>query len=122
MTDNSNEALKKRAEARFRHEERVIDGRKAMTEYQAQALATLEKTARLKAVRLDKEAQAQNEEPPPKQPKRRANLRAIKPSKIRDVKLGKIVPRSPRQEVQEQPQEDAAPKTSVRPLKKRGNR
>jgi len=66
VTNNSKEALKKRADARFRHEERVIDGRKAMTEYEAQALATLEKTARLKALRLAKEAQAQNEESPPK--------------------------------------------------------
>ena len=31
-----------------------------MTEYRAQALATLEKTARLKALRLAKEEEAQN--------------------------------------------------------------
>jgi hypothetical protein len=37
-----------------------------MTEYEAQVLAIREKTARLKALRLAKEAQAQNEEPPPK--------------------------------------------------------
>ena len=66
MTDNSKEALKKRADARLRHEERVIDGRKAMTEYEAQVLTTHEKTARLKALRLAQEAQAQSEEPPPK--------------------------------------------------------
>jgi hypothetical protein len=75
MIKTSTEVLKRRADARLRHEERVIDGRKAMTEYQAQVLATHEKTARLKALRLAKEAQAQNEEPPPKQRKRRANLR-----------------------------------------------
>ena len=66
VTMNSKEVLKRRAEARFRQEERALDGRKAMTEYEAQVLAIREKTARLKALRLAKEAQAQNEEPPPK--------------------------------------------------------
>ena len=66
VTKNSKEALKKRADARFKQEERALDGRKAMTEYEAQVLAIREKTARLKALRLAKEAQAQNEEPPPK--------------------------------------------------------
>ena len=66
VTMNSKEVLKRRAEARFRQEERALDGRKAMTEYEAQVLAIREKTARLKALRLAKEAQAQNEEPPSK--------------------------------------------------------
>jgi hypothetical protein len=66
VTMNSKEVLKRRAEARFKQEARALDGRKAMTEYEAQVLAIREKTARLKALRLAKEAQAQNEEPPPK--------------------------------------------------------
>ena len=66
MTNNSKEALKKRADARFKQEERALDGRNAMTEYEAQVLATREKTARLRALRLAKEAQAQNEEPLPR--------------------------------------------------------
>ena len=66
VTMNSKEVLKRRAEARFRQEERALDGRKAMTEYEAQVLAIREKTARLRALRLATEAQAQNEEPPPK--------------------------------------------------------
>jgi hypothetical protein len=45
------------AEAVFKKEERDRDGRAAMTEYAAQARATREKTARLKALRLAKEAQ-----------------------------------------------------------------
>ena len=61
MTKNSKEALKKRADARFKQEERALDGRKAMTEYEAQVLAIREKTARLKALRLDKEAAEKNE-------------------------------------------------------------
>ena len=54
----SKEVLKKRADARFRQEARALDGRKAMTEYEAEVLAIREKTARLKALRLAKEAQA----------------------------------------------------------------
>ena len=76
MTTNSREALKKRAEARFKQEERALDGRKAMTEYEAQVLAIREKTSHLRALRLAKEAQ-------------------------------------------EQALEHAAPKTNIRPLKKR---
>jgi len=73
VTMNSKEALKKRAEARFKQAERALDGRKAMTEYEAQVLAIREKTARLKALRLATEAHAQNEEPPPK-----TNVRRLK--------------------------------------------
>ena len=56
-----------------KQEERALDGRKAMTEYEAQVLAIREKTARLRALRLATEAQAQNEEPPPK-----TNVRPLK--------------------------------------------
>jgi hypothetical protein len=63
---NSKEVLKKRADARFRQEARALDGRKAMTEYETQVFAIREKTARLKALRLAKETQVQNEGPPPK--------------------------------------------------------
>jgi hypothetical protein len=66
VTMNSKEVQKRRAEARFKQEARALDGRKAMTEYEAQVLAIREKTARLKALRLAKEAQAQSDEPPPK--------------------------------------------------------
>jgi len=71
VTMSSKEVLKRRAEARFKQEARALDGRKAMTEYEAQVLAIREKTARLKALRLAKEAQAQTEEPPAKPTKRR---------------------------------------------------
>ena len=68
MTSNQ---AQQRAEKSFKQEERARDGRKAMIEYEAQARAIREKTARLKALRLAKEAQAQTEEPTLKQPKRR---------------------------------------------------
>ena len=73
MIKASMEVLKRRGEARFRQQERALDGRKAMTEYEAQVLAIREKTARLRALRLAKEAQAQNEEPAPK-----TKVRALK--------------------------------------------
>ena len=55
MTTGSNEA-RARAEASFRKEERAKDGAKAMMDYQANARMVREKTERLKALRLAKEA------------------------------------------------------------------
>jgi len=55
LTTESNEA-RARAEASFKKEERAKDGAKAMTEYQANARMVREKTERLKALRLAKEA------------------------------------------------------------------
>jgi hypothetical protein len=49
-------AARSRAEASFKKEERAKDGAKAMVEYLANSRATREKTARLKALRLAKEA------------------------------------------------------------------
>jgi hypothetical protein len=47
---------RERAERHFKKEAHAQDGRKAMTEYESQALATRAKTARLKEIRLAKEA------------------------------------------------------------------
>jgi hypothetical protein len=52
---NSDEA-RVRAEANFKKEERERDGAKAWADYQADLAATQEKTARLRALRLAKEA------------------------------------------------------------------
>jgi len=52
---NSDQA-RQRAEKRFKKEQRAQDARLAMIEYKAHALAVSEKTARLKALRLAKEA------------------------------------------------------------------
>jgi hypothetical protein len=54
----TSDQARQRAEKSFRQEERARDARKAMTEYEAQAVAIREKTARLKAFRLAKQAQA----------------------------------------------------------------
>ena len=48
---------RQRAERRFKKEQRAQDGRTAVTEYEAEARATREKTARLKALRLAREAE-----------------------------------------------------------------
>ena len=60
----TSDQARQRAEKNFSREQRARDGQKAMTEYEAQAGAIREKTARLKALRLAKEAkdaQAQTE-------------------------------------------------------------
>lgn len=60
MPSKSGEALpsqaRSRAEASFKKEERAKDGAKAMVEYQANSRMVREKTERLKALRLAKEA------------------------------------------------------------------
>jgi hypothetical protein len=48
---------RQRAERRFKKEQRAQDGRAAATEYEAEARATREKTARLKALRLARAAE-----------------------------------------------------------------
>jgi len=55
LTTRSDEA-RARAEASFRKEERAKEGGKAMMEYQAQSRLIREKTERLRALRLAKEA------------------------------------------------------------------
>jgi hypothetical protein len=62
---------RQRAERNFKKEERARDGRKAMADYEVQARTIREKTARLKALRLAKEAQTRTEGPPAKQTVRR---------------------------------------------------
>jgi hypothetical protein len=55
LTSKSNEA-RARAEASSRREERAKEGAKAMVEYQANIRMVRERTERLKALRLAKEA------------------------------------------------------------------
>jgi hypothetical protein len=68
---------RQQAERNFKQEERRRDGRQAMIEYEVQARATREKTARLKVLRLAKEAQAQSEAPAQKQLERHPARRRI---------------------------------------------
>ena len=55
MAKNSKDVMD-RAEASFKKEERAREGAKAMRDYEAESRAVHEKTARLKALRLAKEA------------------------------------------------------------------
>jgi hypothetical protein len=55
LTMTSDEA-RARAEANFKKEERAKDGAKAMMEYQANSRLVREKTEKLRALRLAKEA------------------------------------------------------------------
>jgi hypothetical protein len=73
----TSDQARQRAERNFKREERAQDGRKAMIEYEAQAVATRKKTARLKALRLAKEAQARNEPLPEKPVERRPKTRSL---------------------------------------------
>ena len=68
MANNSNNSKQThdRAEASFKKEQRAQDGAKAMAEYEAAGVAAREKTARLKALRLAKEAAEQG----PKRPRK----------------------------------------------------
>jgi hypothetical protein len=56
----TSDQARQRAERLFKKEERARDGSAAMIEYQAEAIATREKTARLKELRLAKEAEARS--------------------------------------------------------------
>ena len=55
LAKNPKDAME-RAEASFKKEERAREGAKAMRDYEAESRAVHEKTARLKALRLAKEA------------------------------------------------------------------
>ncbi|HTV29527.1 MAG TPA: hypothetical protein VMF32_17285 [Xanthobacteraceae bacterium] len=59
MTTGSDEA-RARAEASFKKEERAKEGAQAMMEYQANGRMVREKTERLRALRLAKEAADKN--------------------------------------------------------------
>ncbi len=54
------------ATAQFNKMQRAEDGKKALSEYEAEAVAVAAKTARLKALRLAKEAEDLKNAPPPK--------------------------------------------------------
>lgn len=86
---NNSKAAQERADASAKKsEQRARDGAKAIAEYQAAALAVREKTARLKALRLAKEAaetehEVKNEPAPAKLRSPRSKIR----EKIREPQL-----------------------------------
>jgi hypothetical protein len=60
MLATGSDAARARAEASFKKEERAKEGAKAMMEYQANSRMVREKTERLRALRLAKEAAEKN--------------------------------------------------------------
>jgi hypothetical protein len=61
MADQKSDA----ANAQFKKLQRAADGRKAMSEYETEVAAIAAKTARLRALRLAKEAEEAANPPPP---------------------------------------------------------
>jgi hypothetical protein len=61
MADQKGDA----ANAQFKKLQRAADGKKAMSEYETEAAAIAAKTARLRALRLAKEAEDAKNAPPP---------------------------------------------------------
>ena len=57
MTTTETDRTRKRAEALFKQEERQRNGQQAMAEYEANRIAVREKTARLRALRLARDAE-----------------------------------------------------------------
>ena len=70
--------LDKRAEASFRKEERAKDAKKSAADYEAEGRAVLKKTARLRALRLAKEAADKKEEVAPEPGKPARQKRTIR--------------------------------------------
>jgi hypothetical protein len=75
LTSDSEEVLRKRAEANFRKEERAKDGKKNMSDYEAQGRAVAANTVRLRALRLAKEA-AEKIEEVAKKPLKRSRIQS----------------------------------------------
>jgi hypothetical protein len=74
LSKNSKDVMD-RAEASFRKEERAREGAKAMRDYEAESRAVREKTARLRSLRLAKEAAE-----PPAEPKKAGRQSKVTPS------------------------------------------
>jgi hypothetical protein len=62
-----------RADKAFKQAERERDGKAAMAQYQADAIALRQRTARLKQLRLAKEAEAQQHQIAPQRGRRKSN-------------------------------------------------
>jgi hypothetical protein len=67
----TSEDAQRRASALFKKEQQLRDAEKAMAEYQAEVQATREKTARLRALRLARDAANPKAPRPPKPSKRK---------------------------------------------------
>jgi hypothetical protein len=80
---NSDQALR-RAEALFKKEQQAREGQQAMADYQAKLHATRETTARLRALRLARDAAIQGG--PPADPTGATQL--VRPLRAKKIKRG----------------------------------
>jgi hypothetical protein len=73
LADDKNDSKKNAANNQFKKQRQAEEGKRAMTEYENSAIANRAKTARLKALRLARDAQEAAElaanPPPPKKKK-----------------------------------------------------
>jgi hypothetical protein len=69
--------------------QRAEDGKKAMEEYEAQKLAVDANTARLRALRLEREAAAAAAPPEPKPAKKKAAVKTAAPKTAKTAKTAK---------------------------------
>ena len=70
-----------RANAQFAKLQRAVDGKKAMSDYEAEAAAVRVKTERLRAARLARDAEAASQPPPAPKP-----TKTTKPTKAKKTK------------------------------------
>jgi peptidoglycan hydrolase CwlO-like protein len=81
----ADQTKKDEAQAQFTKAQKAEEGRKAMAEYEAEAVALRAKTARLKALRLAREAELAKNAPAKAAPKKRAARSAkAAPGKLAD--------------------------------------
>ena len=79
LASDSEEVLKRRAEASFRKEERAKDGKKGAADYEAAARAVAAKTVKLRALRLAREAAEKTAQPAAEPSKPARQKRATPP-------------------------------------------
>ena len=84
MADNSKKL--NAAEIQFKKTQQAIEGKQAMAQYEADAVATRKKTERLKALRLARDAE-EAAAAPPAAPKKKKAAKKAKPSKDRSASL-----------------------------------
>jgi hypothetical protein len=84
LADNSKKL--NAAEIQFKKTQQAIEGKQAMAQYEADAVATRKKTERLKALRLARDAE-EAAAAPPVATKKKKTAKKAKPSKVRSASL-----------------------------------
>jgi hypothetical protein len=80
----SDDSKTQRADAQFRKLQRAEDGKKAMSEYEAEGVAMRAKTAKLRALRLARDSAEQAAAPPPSVPVKKAKKKKLAAGSLSD--------------------------------------